>query len=247
MSAVREKSTGELAREILRGTRAATLATHLTGQEGNSEGIPYASKVLLASGQDAAPLLLLSDLAQHGRNLGASPQAALLLDPGGGEDLDQPRLSLLGEIRACSDQTASDLAKSRYRRLHPGSNLYGDFGDFRLYRMEIKKAHLVAGFGRVRWFKASELLVPAALAASFAESEKALLRKYGSRLSAKATSTGTAWEPAGLDCDGFDLLSKGGKKDGDSTPSHNRVNFRKRLGSIGELEDSLLQLGASRN
>ena len=129
-----------------------TLATRLAGEEDVTDQ-PYASKILLASGHDGAPLLLLSDLAQHGRNLAASSRASLLLDPSGGEDLDQPRLILIGDVQTLDEGPAKKSAAGRYQRLHPGSERYAGFGDFRLYRMDLTALHLVAGFGRVRWFE----------------------------------------------------------------------------------------------
>ena len=43
-------------------------------------GGPYVSLVMVALGHDAAPLLLLSDLADHTRNLTADARVSLLFD-----------------------------------------------------------------------------------------------------------------------------------------------------------------------
>ena len=54
---------------------------------------PYVSLVLGAEDHDASPVLLLSDLADHSRNLKADARAALLFDGTAGRDdpLTEPR------------------------------------------------------------------------------------------------------------------------------------------------------------
>ena len=81
------------ARELLRRADRAVLATRL-----GPEGWPYASLVLLAVDHDAAPLLLLSDLAEHSRALAADARLSLLVDgtAGHADPLTGPRLTLLG-------------------------------------------------------------------------------------------------------------------------------------------------------
>src|SRR5271165_2999108 len=60
-------------RRLLRGRDRAALATSL-------RGAPYASLVLFVADLDASPLLLLSDLAQHSRNIAVDPRISLLFD-----------------------------------------------------------------------------------------------------------------------------------------------------------------------
>jgi putative heme iron utilization protein len=59
------------ARQIIRGARSATLATQLDGQ-------PFASLVTPACAPDLAPLLWLSTLSEHTRQLTREPRCALL-------------------------------------------------------------------------------------------------------------------------------------------------------------------------
>jgi putative heme iron utilization protein len=245
MSEAREKSTKELSRALLRGTRVATLATRLADKDEGASAQPYASKALIASGHDGAPLLLFSDLAQHAGNLAAAPQASLLLDPAGGADLDRPRLTLLGDILPLGEGPAADLARSRYQRLHPSSQRYASFGDFRLYRMEISALHLVAGFGRVRWFKPDELLPPPLLAAAFADSEEKLLARNRALFSALGPASSGPWQAVALDCDGIDYLSPGQENARDSVQDHWRRCFPRRLQKLSEM-DAILQDSAER-
>ena len=120
------------------------------------EGRPYVSLVLSALDANGAPLLLLSDLAQHSRNIAADPRVSMLFD--GTAGLDDPltgaRVTLIGTVlRIDDDEAARDL----YVKAHPSAAGYAGFGDFHLYRVSVERAHLVAGFGRIEWIEAADL------------------------------------------------------------------------------------------
>src|SRR5918911_593544 len=127
------------ARRLLREGRGAALATLDEG------GAPYASLVAFATEADGAPLILISGLARHTRNLGRDPRAALLIDRRAADDPTAgPRVSLMGRMEI----TQAPAARRRFRARHPGA-FYADFADFAFWRMRLDSAHLVAGFGRI--------------------------------------------------------------------------------------------------
>ena len=136
------------AKTLLRTTRSGTLATVGT------DGAPYASLVAVASGADGAPLLLISDLAWHTRNLRTDPRASLLLDAGGDPDpLRRTRMT----IAAAAAPTRDEADRRRYLACHPEAEAYAGFKDFGFWRLDMKGAHLVAGFGRIVDLAADEL------------------------------------------------------------------------------------------
>jgi hypothetical protein len=49
----------------------------------------------------------------------------------------------------------------RYLARHAAAHAYRSFRDFHLYRMEVERIHLVAGFGSIHWLAAGEVLKPA--------------------------------------------------------------------------------------
>jgi putative heme iron utilization protein len=195
-----------LCRGLMRRQGHAALATSLQGQ-------PYASLVAVACDIDASPLLLLSDLAQHTRNIATDNRVSLLFDGGPREHppedpLAEPRLSLLGE--AARDDDPRLLA--RFVARHPGAEAYARFGDFHLYRVTIGRLHLVAGFGRISWIEPSELRL-AKDAQALAEAEAEIVAHmntdhaetvalYATKLLHRAE---TGWRMTGIDADGIDL------------------------------------------
>ncbi len=142
----------ETVRDLLRRAETAALATTL--QRGGSQA-PYASLVLLACDHAGAPLLLLSDLADHSKNIAADPRVSLLVDGHRPEEepLTGARASLQGRAAVVRDQALLD----RFVARHPSAATYAGFGDFHLYRVEPEAAHLVAGFGQIHWLDAEDL------------------------------------------------------------------------------------------
>lgn len=197
---------GQFCRRLMRRQEHGVLATSLDGR-------PYASLVALASDLDASPLLLLSDLAQHSRNIAADNRISLLFDggaaPGPSADpLAQPRLSLLGE--AVRGDAARLLA--RFTARHRSAAAYADFGDFHLYRVTIGRGHLVAGFGRISWIEAADLRFGAdaqPLAAAEAGIVDHMNADHADAVDLYATRllsrTGGGWRMTGIDPEGTDL------------------------------------------
>jgi heme oxygenase (biliverdin-IX-beta and delta-forming) len=194
---------GAAARRLMRSRDHAALATTLAGR-------PYVSLVASACDLDASPLLLLSDLAQHTRNLHADPRVSLLFDETGGHPnlLAAPRLTLLGQAERVDDPRLS----VRFAARHPASAAYAGFADFHLYRIVIERGHLVAGFGQIAWIEAVDLrCAPEASALARAEAEivahmnadhPAAIALYAERLLGRP---GNGWQLTGIDPEGLDL------------------------------------------
>ncbi|MEN8194893.1 MAG: pyridoxamine 5'-phosphate oxidase family protein [Pseudomonadota bacterium] len=144
-------------RRIIRAAGPATLATTAVKGKGGVGGPwPYASLVQTACDGQGNPLLLISDLADHTRNIRADARVSLLYDGTGGLDdpLTGPRVTLQGEAEQVEDGELMDIYLAR----HPQAKIYAGFKDFHLFRVRPLRAHLVAGFGRIHWIGAGELL-----------------------------------------------------------------------------------------
>src|SRR5579859_1723070 len=93
-----------VARQVMRGVDRAYLGT-LMRPDAPGAGQPYTSLVLVALDHDASPILLISTLADHTKNLLASPAASLLFDGTAGldEPLTGPRVTVQGTARHSTD------------------------------------------------------------------------------------------------------------------------------------------------
>ena len=198
----------DIVRRLVRSADRGVLSTRLAG----GDGWPYGSLVMIGIDHDLSPILLLSDLAEHTKNLVADPRASLLIDGTLGHDdpLSAPRVALMGRIARIDDRPST----ARYIAHHPASALYVGFADFHFFRLTIERAHLVAGFGRIRWLEADEIRPPwpVELVRDERKLTEALNQDTGlvRRLAAKAgAETDTGWKLAGLDRDGLDLAQRG--------------------------------------
>lgn len=152
-----EVAAAVLCRQIIRAADRVTLATTAVKGKGGVGGPwPYASLVLAACDRRGNPLLLISDLADHTRNIRADARVSLLYDGTIGLDdpLTGPRVTLQGE----SEQVEDSGLMETYLGRHPSADIYAGFKDFHLFRVHPRRAHLVAGFGRIHWIGAGDLL-----------------------------------------------------------------------------------------
>jgi hypothetical protein len=130
------------AKKLLREGRSGALATLMAGT-----GDPYCSLVNVATAVDGSPLLLLSKLALHTKNILADGRVSLMLDERKpGDPLEGARVMLMGTIAATDDAAA----RTAYLRRQPEAEMFAGFTDFAVYRIALSRAHLVAGFGRNR-------------------------------------------------------------------------------------------------
>src|ERR1700687_3631269 len=139
-----------VAKKLLREGRSGALASLMAGS-----GDPYCSLVNVATDACGAPLMVLSRLPIHTKNILADKRISLLLDERkAGDPLEGARVMLMGEV---AEQRSSS-ARTAYLLRHPEAEQYVDFADFAFYRMKIKRAHLVAGFGRIVDLSAQDIL-----------------------------------------------------------------------------------------
>jgi putative heme iron utilization protein len=203
---------GTLARALVRACDRAVLSTTLA-RDGLT-GWPYGSLVLVATDHDLSPLLLISNLADHTKNIAQDPRVSLLVDgtAGAADPLTAARLSLLGRIA----KDATPAARARFLARHPSAETYAGFGDFNLYRVTIEAAHLVAGFGKIHWLSAADLAPPAppaALVAAETDIVAHMNQDHADAVDAYAQAllgrAGTGWRMTGIDAEGADLRREG--------------------------------------
>ena len=227
-------SSETLVRRLMRHAETAVLTTVGGPAARAGDGWPYGALVLVATGADGAPLLLLSDLAEHCHHLAVDGRAALVFD--GTRDhadpLTGPRATVLGELTHSDDPALSQ----RFLRRHPSAEVYADFTDFNFYRMTITQAHLVAGFGRIEWLSAESLVAPAC-AALAADEAGVIAHMNSDHADAIAVYAGAdlaaGWRMVGCDAEGCDLRAGARLK---------RIDFPAPVSDLEDLRATLIAL-----
>ncbi|MBT5648830.1 MAG: DUF2470 domain-containing protein [Rhodospirillaceae bacterium] len=205
-----EASPENLSRDLIRSSDRAVLSTAMTG-----DGWPYGSLVMTACDHAARPLLLISDLAEHTKNLDGDTRASLLFD--GTAGLDSPltgaRVTVMGRLAPTEDAALT----ARYVARHPDAEMYFGFADFRLFEMTVERAHIVAGFGVIHWIPAPDLLFDTTghedLAAAEADIVEHMNQDHADAIQLYATKLlgldAGDWKMTGLDPEGTDLRDGG--------------------------------------
>jgi putative heme iron utilization protein len=106
-------------------------------------------------------------------------------------------------------------AKERFVARHPAAATYAGFADFSVWRVRVERAHLVAGFGRIHWVEAADLLgrPEPALAAAEGEIVRHMNEDHADAVDLYATTllgrSGGGWKMTGIDPEGVDLRRGG--------------------------------------
>ena len=194
------------ARQFLRSTHNGLLSTIST----KFAGYPFGSVTPFVLDHDCQPIILISTIAEHTKNIIANPKVSLLVFAVGDDLQANARLTLIGEAMLIDKNEAN--LKARYLRYLPQAAGYFGMHDFNFYRISIAQARYIAGFGKMGWMEGSELNAnntdsPLAMQetdiiehmnADHVHSMLAYCQHYHS-VSAKNA------QMLGMDCDGFDV------------------------------------------
>jgi heme oxygenase (biliverdin-IX-beta and delta-forming) len=252
-----EPSDAERGRTLLAAVRTGALAT----LSSDPAGFPFGSLVAYAVDDLGRPLLCLSDLAEHARNLAADPRASLMasetgrdghsLAPGGGDSLAPggdplalARVTVIGSVCELHDD-AWAAALCSYRERHPGA-FYAAFDDFRLYRLDVVSVRYVGGFGRMSWVTADDHAAAAPdpldphvagivghMNDDHADALVAYCRVFGGRPATERA------EMVGVDRYGFTMLALDA---GASERTAVRIPWGRRVDTVGEVRAATIAL-----
>jgi heme oxygenase (biliverdin-IX-beta and delta-forming) len=227
-----------LARSLLRRSRQGALATLMTGS-----GDPYCSLVNVASFADGSPILLISRLAIHTKNILDDSRVSLMLDErAAGDPLEGARIMLAGKAEEARGDDVAVLRR-RYLNVHPSAEAFVDFKDFSFFRIRPAGLHLVAGFGRIIDLKPGQFMTDISDAAALLEAEQGAVehmnadhREAMNLYATKLLGAEAAdWRCTGCDPDGIDMQAG---------PNALRLDFPERVTSAAELRKMLVRLAA---
>ena len=226
----------KLAKSLLRRRRQGALASLMVGS-----GDPYCSLVNVASHPDGSPILLISRLAVHTKNVLADPRVSLMLDErAAGDPLEGARIMLAGRAEGAGTDELDNLRR-RYLNAHPSAQAFANFKDFSFFRIRPSGAHLVAGFGRIVDLRPDQFLTDIADATALLEAEQGAIEHmnadhreamnlYATRLLGAEDAD---WRCTGIDSEGIDMQA------GDTAL---RLDFPQRVTGPGELRKMLVAL-----
>ena len=137
------------ARALLRRVDAGVLST----QSLALPGYPFGSLAPFALTHEGRPLIYVSRIAEHTRNLAADPHACLtVIEASMGNRQALGRTSLLGEAHEVP-AAEREAAAARYFAFFPDQRQYEQFHDFSFWRIEPTRVRWIGGFGEIHWIE----------------------------------------------------------------------------------------------
>ena len=201
-------SPGAAARAYLRRHHGGVLSTISK----RLEGYPFGSVAPYVLDHDGRPLILISRLAEHTRNIESDTRVSLLVNDSAGNLQAGARLTLVGDAARAGDGV--ELLRARYLNYFPDADKLFALGDFALYVIQPVQLRWIGGFGDIQWISAASYLPPAnrlageepGILAHMNADHAYNLRDYCRHFHGR---TPGEVRMAGIDCDGFDVRSDG--------------------------------------
>lgn len=194
---------GNEARRFARGQRQGVLAT----LSRRLAGFPFGSVAPFILDHAGRPVILISALAEHTRNIDADPRVSLIVQPFAADMQRAGRVTILGKAERLPEK---DRLGPRYLSYLPQAEAYFAMHDFHFYRIEPVRIRWIGGFGRIHWVEPADwLLAEGALAEQEAGILDHMNTDHGQTLRdycrhEYGVETGCA-EMIGIDPDGFDV------------------------------------------
>ncbi len=226
------------ARALLCAGTAGVLSTHSV----EVGGYPFGSVVPYCLDRHGRPLLLISEIAQHTKNIDADPRVCLTILAGGADVQASGRLSVLARAKRVGEGAAE--AAERYTRRFPGSSGYHQAHDFFFARLDPVRLRWIGGFGDIRWIEPEDLLLESpfdrgqetAIVVHMNDDHADTMRGYCRKLAGLELADDAEVTMAGIDAEGCDLLAAG---------QHVRLSFPEPVATPTEARERLVALARS--
>ncbi len=143
------------ARRLFRTQELGVLSTHSKSMQ----GYPFGSVTTYMSTLNGEPIIYISDLAQHTRNIKQNPKMSLIAFTGGEDDANAgARLTIIGEVEKIEEEAAEKVAE-RFYRMFPASEKYKNTHGFDFYILKCHRVRYIGGFGAIHWISKDDWLM----------------------------------------------------------------------------------------
>ena len=172
------------------------------------KGYPFGSVTPYCVDRMSCPIIYISPIAQHTKNIVADPRVSLtVIERSASDDVQaQGRVTCLANATQVEgDRDASE----RYFRYFPSARQYERTHAFDFFRLEIVRVRFIGGFGQIFWMEPNEF----SIANPFSAADEARIIQHMNQDHSNVLRGLVGGESVlvGVDAEGFDLL-KGDRK-----------------------------------
>jgi putative heme iron utilization protein len=141
--------------ELLKFETTGILSTHSL----ELEGYPFGSVTPYSLDQGFNPIILVSSIAQHTKNMDHNPKVSLTIAQSSGDSEKQAlgRYTVVADaikIESGTDDWAQ--VSETYLRYYPSAKSYFEAHDFYFYRLKFVRGRYIGGFGKIYWIEPSD-------------------------------------------------------------------------------------------
>jgi putative heme iron utilization protein len=231
-------TAAEEARTIAASTNTGTLATLTSG------GDPWASFVTYGLLR-GAPVLCVSHMAEHGRNLAGDPRAsiAVVAPTTDADPLANGRITLAGFVEhPGGDELAA--AREAHMAAVPAAKYYIDYSDFALWVLRVQRVRWVGGYGRMdsATAEAYSAAGPDPVALQSAGAIAHLNADHAESLTLMAQALGGFPDATAAVCTGADRYGLDLKVTTPRGVAYTRVGYPERLDDVSEMRAASVEL-----
>jgi putative heme iron utilization protein len=170
-------------------------------------GYPFGSVTPYCVDQNGQPIIYISHIAQHTRNIMADPRVSLTIVD---EDVNSDDIQARGRVTCVAnarqlDESAENSVTARYFRYFPSAQKYDQTHDFVFFRLELVRIRFIGGFGQIFWLDPAEF----AMKNPFSPVQELQILQHMNNDHADTLARycgGVAATMIGIDSDGFDVL-----------------------------------------
>lgn len=135
------------AKHLCRREHSGVLSTHSQ----SVEGYPFGSVMPFFMTTEGDPVIYISDLAQHTKNIKNNSKVSLTVYDAGQDDSQaNGRVTILGDAELCESEEVEAL----YMALFASAKGYQKAHDFNFYKIKTHRVRYIGGFGKIHWIPA---------------------------------------------------------------------------------------------
>ena len=148
-----KERSGKAARSLMMSEYQGILSTFSV----EAQGYPFGSVIPYCFDRQGRPVILISRIAQHTKNILANPKVSLIVIEWDVDDIQaNGRVTYLGELKLISTDDADTM--ERYYRFFPDARDYHKTHDFDFYHLEFYRVRFIGGFGKIYWVERNAFL-----------------------------------------------------------------------------------------